>query len=53
MRLSNGYSDEEETNSSACAKPDELVFRVSCAALLVEYRPLRVTPIKIGEGIDL
>jgi hypothetical protein len=48
MSLSNGPFDKGQTISGACAKADELVFKVNGAALWVEQSPLRLRPSKLA-----
>jgi hypothetical protein len=48
MSLSNGPFDKGQTISGACAKADELVFKVNGAALWVEQSPLRFRPSKLA-----
>jgi hypothetical protein len=48
MSLSNGPFDKAQPSSGACAKADELVFKVNDAALWVEQSPLRLRPSKLA-----
>ena len=44
VTLSSKYFDKGQTNSSACAKPDELVLRMTASARLVEQSFLQLCP---------
>jgi len=48
VSVSNDHSDQKQTNSDACAKPDELVFKVVDATPLIEQSPLYLRPSKLA-----